>query len=108
MHPYGALCTLVCTCRLPSSLTFGGHVSPPGAGAQAHILSEKQILAEADHPFLIQLISTFKDAERLYMVLEYCPGGELFTLLQKRKTLKEEHAVFYAGSVRPAIAPPPR
>jgi len=66
---------------------------------QEHIISEKNILAEVDHPFLIQLIATFKDTERLYMVLEYCPGGELFTLLQRHKRLKEEHCVFYAGSV---------
>ena len=66
---------------------------------QEHIISEKNILAEVDHPFLIQLIATFKDKERLYMVLEYCPGGELFTLLQKYKRLKEEHCIFYGGSV---------
>lgn len=28
--------------------------------------------------------------------MEYCPGGDLFGLLQKKKTLKEEQAQFYA------------
>ena len=66
---------------------------------QEHILSEKTILAQVDHPFIIQLMATFKDDQRLYMVLEYCPGGELFTLLQRMKKLKEEYCVFYGGSV---------
>jgi cGMP-dependent protein kinase len=66
---------------------------------QEHILSEKNILAEVDHPFIVQLMATFKDDQRLYMVLEYCPGGELFSLLQMTKRLKMDDCVFYAGSV---------
>jgi len=66
---------------------------------QEHIMSEKNILAEMDHPFIIQLMATFKDDQRLYMVLEYCPGGELFTLLQNERKLKDSHCTFYAASV---------
>jgi serine/threonine protein kinase len=35
---------------------------------QDHVLSEKQIMAEIDHPFCIQLITSFKSSQRLYMV----------------------------------------
>jgi len=66
---------------------------------QEHIMSEKTILAEMDHPFIIQLMATFKDDQRLFMVLEYCPGGELFTLLQNERKLKDSHCTFYAASV---------
>ena len=66
---------------------------------QEHIMSEKTLLAEIDHPFIIQLMATFKDAQRLYMVLEYCPGGELFTLLQHQKRFTDDTAAFYAASV---------
>ena len=65
-----------------------------------HIISEKSILAEIDHPFCIQMMACFKDSQRLYMVLEYCPGGELFTLLQRERVLQDKHCVFYAASVR--------
>ena len=65
-----------------------------------HIISEKSILAEIDHPFCIQMMACFKDSQRLYMVLEYCPGGELFTLLQRERMLQDKHCVFYAASVR--------
>jgi serine/threonine protein kinase len=66
---------------------------------QDHVLSEKQIMAEIDHPFCIQLITSFKSSQRLYMVLEYCPGGELFTLLQAERKFTDPHACFYASSV---------
>lgn len=32
-------------------------------------------------------------------MLEYCPGGELFNLLQKKKHLREEEAKFYAAQM---------
>ena len=66
---------------------------------QEHIMSEKTIMSEIDHPFCIQLVACFKDEQRLYMVLEYCPGGELFTLLQNERKLNDEHTCFYASSV---------
>ena len=66
---------------------------------QEHIINEKKILAEIDHPFIVGLVASFKDAEFLYMVLEYCPGGELFSLLSRERRLCEEHGLFYSGSV---------
>ena len=56
--------------------------------------------------FCIQLVATFKDATRLYMVLEYCPGGELFSLLQRERMLPDKHCVFYAASVMPGATHP--
>lgn len=38
-------------------------------------MTEKQILVDIDHPFLIKLKSSFQDEKKLYFVLEYCPGG---------------------------------
>ena len=48
---------------------------------EQHIMTEKAILAKIDHPFLIKLNWAFQDEKKLYFVLEYCPGGELFNLL---------------------------
>lgn len=47
------------------------------------IFIEKQILVSISHPFIVKLISSFQSEEKLFFVLEYCPGGELFNLLQK-------------------------
>ena len=49
-----------------------------------NILYEKRMMEESDHPFVLKLINTFQDQDRLYMMLEVVPGGELFAFLQKR------------------------
>lgn len=41
-------------------------------------MTEKRILAQFSHPFLVKMVSSFQDDKKLYFVLEYCPGGELF------------------------------
>jgi len=48
-----------------------------------HVLSEKAILMEIQHPFVIQLYSTYQDETKLYMLMEYAPGGEIFTHLRR-------------------------
>ena len=47
-------------------------------------MNEKNIMMEADHPFILKLFTTFKDRDCLYMLLELVQGGELFTLLHIR------------------------
>jgi serum/glucocorticoid-regulated kinase 2 len=42
---------------------------------------------------------SFQNERKLFFVLEYCPGGELFNLLQKCKTLSENQARFYAAQM---------
>ena len=48
---------------------------------------EKEILTSIHHPFLIKIHASFQDQKKLFLVLEYCPGGELFGLLSKKKRL---------------------
>ena len=57
---------------------------------EEHIMTEKQILSKIDHPFLIKLTKSFQDEKKLYFVLEYCPGGELFNLLAIKDKLSED------------------
>jgi serine/threonine protein kinase len=67
---------------------------------QEHVKREKQIMAECDCPFMVNLVTSFKDDSHLYMLMECVMGGELFTYLQSRPgPLKEDHARFYAASV---------
>lgn len=42
---------------------------------QKQIMTEKEILAKIEHPFLVHLKMSFQDEKKLYFVLEYCPGG---------------------------------
>lgn len=57
---------------------------------ERNILTEKAILCEIEHPFLVKLKCCFQDQKKLYFVLEYCPGGELFGLLSLKDKLAEE------------------
>jgi CRP-like cAMP-binding protein len=68
-------------------------------GQQGHIMSEKRVMAQLEHPFLIRLYATYKDKDRLYFLLEPALGGELFSVLRARTFFDEDTARFYAASV---------
>ncbi|XP_072538534.1 cGMP-dependent protein kinase 1 isoform X2 [Salminus brasiliensis] len=75
-------------------------VSP---GHRERILQEKQIMMDIHCPFIVRLYQTFKDAKCLYMLMEACLGGDLWTLLKERGPF-DEHAVrFYTACVLEAL-----
>ena len=45
---------------------------------QANVMNEKNIMLMCHHPFILALYNTYKTDHKLYMLLEYCNGGELF------------------------------
>lgn len=44
-----------------------------------HTKAERQILEEVGHTFIVNLYYAFQTNDRLYLILEYATGGELFT-----------------------------
>ncbi|XP_033182168.1 cGMP-dependent protein kinase 1-like [Anabas testudineus] len=71
---------------------------------QGHILSERHIMMEAHSPFIIRLYRTFRDSKYLYMLMEACLGGELWTLLRDRGSFDDSSTRFYTGCVIEALA----
>jgi len=60
---------------------------------------ERSILKRLDHPFIVNLIGTFQDEKRLFIVLEFVNGGELFSHLRLRGQLQPGHARMYIAQL---------
>ncbi|XP_070328761.1 serine/threonine-protein kinase Sgk2 isoform X4 [Odocoileus virginianus] len=71
---------------------------------QSHIMAERSVLLKnVRHPFLVGLRYSFQTPEKLYFVLDYVNGGELFFHLQRERRFLEPRARFYAAEVASAI-----
>ncbi|OAA73308.1 serine/threonine-protein kinase psk1 [Cordyceps fumosorosea ARSEF 2679] len=67
--------------------------------------TERQILESVNrHPFVVKLFYAFQDHEKLYLILEYGQGGELFTHLSTEKMFSEDVAAFYMAEMLLAIS----
>ena len=70
----------------------------------AHTKTERNILQNIRHPFLMRLHYAFQTKDKLYMVLEYMAGGELFHWLKAHKKFSEPRSKLYAAEMGLAIA----
>lgn len=62
--------------------------------------TERQILESVNrHPFVVKLFYAFQDQEKLYLILEYGQGGELFTHLSTERMFSEPTAAFYMAEM---------
>jgi len=68
-----------------------------------HIKSERAILEEISHPFLLNLKASFQDQKYIYMLFEYISGGELFSRLRKDGRFSNDVALFYGCEILLAI-----
>lgn len=58
---------------------------------------EKLILLQANHPFIISLECVFTKEARVYFVMPYIQGGEIFSHLTKASRFSEKRSKFYAA-----------
>uniref|UniRef100_A0A175YKR7 non-specific serine/threonine protein kinase n=1 Tax=Daucus carota subsp. sativus TaxID=79200 RepID=A0A175YKR7_DAUCS len=72
-------------------------------GQVEHVKSERNLLAEVNSQFIVKLYYSFQDADYLYLILEYLPGGDMMNLLIKEETLTETVARFYIAQTVLAI-----
>ncbi|KAH8695364.1 putative serine/threonine protein kinase [Talaromyces proteolyticus] len=62
--------------------------------------TERMILESVNrHPFVVKLYYAFQDHEKLYLILEYAQGGELFTHLAAERMFSEDVAAFYMAEM---------
>ena len=58
----------------------------------ARLRREVDIMKRLHHPNIIQFVDVFEDADHLMMIMEFCPGQELFDVILNRKFFQEEDA----------------
>jgi len=59
------------------------------------VITEKRILARLRHPFVVSLHWAFQTSTHLFLVLDFCGGGELFFHMLQRGRFEERDAMFY-------------
>mmetsp|Transcript_314 Transcript_314/g.342 ORF Transcript_314/g.342 Transcript_314/m.342 type:complete len:441 (-) Transcript_314:111-1433(-) len=68
-----------------------------------HTKDEKSILQKIKHPFIVNLHFAFQTEDKLYMILDYVNGGELFFHLKKEGKFNVERVKLYAAEIGSAI-----
>ena len=66
-------------------------------------LLERDILLRANHPFLVGMEYVFQTDQRIFFVMKFVRGGELFMHLRKHQKFSEDRAKFYAATVALAL-----
>jgi hypothetical protein len=68
-----------------------------------HTRTERRVLGRTNHPFIVTLHYAFQTSDKLFFVLDYCAGGELFFHLTRMKKLPEHMARFYTAEITLAL-----
>lgn len=73
--------------------------------AYRHALDERLVLQlTSHHPYILHLRYAFQNARRLFLVTEYCPGGDLFDCMERRALpLEEKVAKIVAAEILLAL-----
>ncbi|RYC58496.1 hypothetical protein CHU98_g7722 [Xylaria longipes] len=69
----------------------------------AHTLAERSVLAKIDNPFIVPLKFTFQSPDKLYFILAFINGGELFHHLTNEKRFDLNRSRFYAAELLCAL-----
>ncbi|CAM9554882.1 unnamed protein product [Choristocarpus tenellus] len=90
-HPTPPLCVLKSMCK--RKITERGQAR--------HVEAELRVLQLCSHPFVVSLHQGghFQTSGHLHLVLDYCPGGDLFSLLAREGCLSEDRTKVYAAEL---------
>jgi serum/glucocorticoid-regulated kinase 2 len=73
-----------------------------------HTLAERTVLAQVRSAFIVPLKFCFQSRDKLYLVLSFVNGGELFHHLQREGRFSEDRCRFYAAELLSALDLPVR
>jgi serine/threonine protein kinase len=65
------------------------------------VLREIKIMADLDHPFVLNLVNVYQDADSIQMLIKLVQGGELYSIMKRhrKQILPERDAKFYASGI---------
>ena len=66
---------------------------------EAHTQSEREILEKISNPFIVKLHYAFQSPDKLYFIIDFLNGGELFSHLKKSRKFNEDRTRFYAAQI---------
>ena len=69
----------------------------------SQVLTERRIMIRARHPFIVKLHWAFQTQNKLHLVMDLCPGGELFFHLHNIGRFNEKQARFYFAEILLAL-----
>jgi len=69
-----------------------------------YAMSERNVLSVSVHPFIVKLSYAFQNDDDLFLILQYCPLGDLSKLLQSHGRFQEGDARIYVAEILTAIA----
>lgn len=61
--------------------------------------TERDVLSYTKHPFIVGLKYAFQTPEKLFLILDYAPGGNMGRSLQKDRRFTEERARIYLSEI---------
>jgi serine/threonine protein kinase len=64
-----------------------------------HTKTERNVLARVQHPFIVSLRFAFQTNNKLYLILDWFAGGELFHHLREAGRFKQDRARFYVAEI---------
>ncbi|ETV94244.1 AGC protein kinase, variant [Aphanomyces invadans] len=64
-----------------------------------HTRTERKLLQDIDHPFIVRLRYAFQNSGSLYLVMDYYAGGTLFHILRQQRRFKEHQAKLYGAQL---------
>lgn len=68
-----------------------------------YALTERNVLSYIRHPFIVSLQYAFQSTDKLFLVLEFCPGGDLSSQLLIEKKFSEQRAKIYISEILLAL-----
>ena len=87
----------------PSKGRFALKSIEKGRDITQYMHTERNVLIRLNHPFIVRLHWAFQSSTHLFLVGDYCAGGDLSELLTREKALPEHVVRFYAAEVVLAI-----